>query len=68
MSRSRTVELQALAAEVVRRRSTAVLLPARWDLIGRWRQRRYHRHLVDAPLQQLRQAVDRAERGASQLQ
>jgi hypothetical protein len=61
MPSSRTAEVQALAVEVVRRHSHPPSVPSRWDLLARWRQRRYQSQLVEAPLQQLRQAVARAE-------
>jgi hypothetical protein len=62
MRRYRTVDIQALAAEVVRRHSTPGAPLGRWDILARWRRRRYQALLVDAPLQQLRPAVARAER------
>ena len=63
MPRSDTAEMQALATEVVRRHSRNPVIPGRWDLLARWRRRRYERQLADAPLQQLRQAIATVERG-----
>ena len=65
MLRSGTAELQALATEVVRRHSDGLGVPGRWDLLARWRQRRYERRLADAPAHQLRQAIASVEHGVT---
>jgi len=39
------------------------VIPGRWDLLTRWRRRRYERQLADAPLHQLRQAIATVEHG-----
>ena len=63
MPRSDTAEIQALAIEVLRRHSDGLGIPGRWDLLARWRKRRYERQLADAPLHQLRQAIATVEHG-----
>jgi hypothetical protein len=55
--------MQALATEVLRRHSRTPVIPGRWDLVARWRRRRYERRLADAPLEQLRQAIATVEHG-----
>lgn len=62
MSISRTADVHSLAREVVRRHSDAARLPGRWDLVGRWCQRRYQSQLAEAPLETLRNAVADVER------
>lgn len=62
MHLSRTADIQGLAVEVARRHgAVAPSIPGRWDLLARLRQRRYERRLVEVPLQQLREAIARAE-------